>query len=267
MDLGLQGKVVVITGGSYGIGRAIAREAAAEGAHVAICARGQEGVDDVLTELHELQATGARAFGYVADVTRGDEVDHFIEASATALGGVDILINNVGGSSGKGLLESTDAEWFGTFDVNLFHAIRTSRAVVPYMQQRGEGSIVTISSISGYKPLPSSQYGCAKAAEIFFSSAVAMELGPHNIRVNTVCPGSILIPGGGWARYQERDAEGFRKFETEEFPLGRLGMPEEVARVVVFVASPAGSWINGGMVPVDGGQQQPAVYRKGPVWQ
>ena len=164
-------------------------------------------------------------------------------------------------------MESTDEEWCGTFDLNLFHAIRASRAAVPYMRIRGGGSIVTISSISGYKPLASSQYGCAKAAEIFLSGAVAMELGPSNIRVNTVCPGSILFPGGGWARYQERDADGFRQFQTEEFPLGRLGSPEEVARVVVFVASPAGSWINGGMIPVDGGQQQPAVYRKGPHWQ
>src|SRR5205807_1814740 len=163
------------------------------------------------------------------------------------LGGIDILINNVGGSSGRGLMDSTDEEWIGTLDLNLFHAIRASRAAVPYMRQHGGGSIVTISSISGYKPLPDSQYGTAKAAEIFLSGSVALELGPSNIRVNTVCPGSILFPGGGWAGYQERDPEEFRRFETEEFPFGRLGTAEEVARVVVFVASPAGSWINGGM--------------------
>lgn len=264
MDLGLRDKIALVTGGSRGIGRAIALHFAAEGAHVAICARGQEGLEETLAEL---RAAGVRAFGQAADVTRRDEVEGFIAASAAALGGVDMLINNVGGASGRGLMESTDEEWLGTFDLNLFHAIRASRAVVPYMRQRGGGSIVTISSISGYKPLPSSQYGTAKAAEIFWSGAAAMELGPSNIRVNTVCPGSILFPGGGWARYQERDAEGFHKFQSEEFPLGRLGTPEEVARVVVFVASPAGSWINGGMVPVDGGQQQPAVYRKGPHWQ
>jgi 3-oxoacyl-[acyl-carrier protein] reductase len=264
VDLGLQGKVVVVTGGSHGIGRAIAREFAAEGADVAICARGQEAVDDTLSEI---RAFGVRAFAQVADVTNRDQVEQFIEAAAGALGGVDILINNVGGSSGKGLMDSTDEEWFGTFDVNLFHAIRTSRATVPHMRKRGGGSIVTISSISGYKALPSSQYGSAKAAEIFMSSAVALELAPSNIRVNTVCPGSILFPGGGWARFQERDPEGFQKFATEEFPAGRLGTVEEVARVVVFVASPAGSWINGGMIPVDGGQHEPAVFQKGPQWQ
>ena len=264
MDLGLRDKVAVVTGGSRGIGRAIAMQFAAEGAKVAVCARGQEGLNDALAALH---ATGAGTFGQAADVMRREEIERFIEASAAALGGIDILINNVGGSSGRGLMDSTDEEWLGTFDMNLFHAIRASRAAVPFMRKRGGGSIVTIASISGYKPLPASQYGTAKAAEIFLSGSVALELGPSNIRVNTVCPGSILFPGGGWAGYQERDAAGFRQFETEEFPFGRLGTAEEVARVVVFVASPAGSWINGGMIPVDGGQQQPAVYRKGPHWQ
>jgi len=263
MDLGLRGKTAVVTGGSRGIGRAIALQLAAEGANVAVCARGRQGIDEVLTEL---RAIGIQAFGQVADVLRRDAVERFIDDAARTLGGIDILINNVGGSSGRGLMDSTDEEWFATFDVNLFHAIRASRAVVPHMRARGGGAIVTISSISGYKPLPSSQYGSAKAAEIFLSGAVALELGPSNIRVNTVCPGSILFPGGGWAGFRERDADGFRRFQTEEFPLGRLGSPEEVARVVAFVASPAGSWINGGMVPVDGGQQQPAVYQKGPVW-
>jgi len=134
------------------------------------------------------------------------------------------------------------------------------------MQKQGGGSIVIISSISGYKPSPSIQYGVAKAAEIFLSSALALELGPAHIRVNTVCPGSVLFPGGGWARYQERDPNGFEKFRTEEFPLGRLSTPEEIARVVVFVASPAGSWINGAMIPVDGAQQHPSAFQRGPAW-
>lgn len=123
-----------------------------------------------------------------------------------------------------------------------------------------------ISSISGHKPSPSIQYGAAKAAEIFLSSALALELGPSRIRVNTVCPGSVLFPGGGWASYQECHPEGFQKFQIEEFPLGRLGTPEEIARVVAFVASPAGSWINGAMIPVDGAQQRPSAFQRGPFW-
>jgi 3-oxoacyl-[acyl-carrier protein] reductase len=263
MDLGLQGRVAVVTGGSRGIGRAIAQAFVSEGANVAICARGQDGLDRALAEL---RGGGATAFGQVADVTAHASIDAFIDASAEALGGIDILINNVGGSRGKGLLGSTDEEWVGTFDLNLFHAVRTARAAVPHMRKRGGGSIVTISSISGYKAAPGSQYGCAKAAENFLSGALAMELGPDRIRANTVCPGSILFPGGGWAGYQESDPQGFGRFETEEFPLGRLGTPEEVARAVVFVASPAGGWINGALIPVDGGQQQPTVIQKGPVW-
>lgn len=263
MDLGLQTKVVVITGGSRGIGRAIALACAAEGAHIALCARNQEGID---TTLAEIRTHGVQAFGYAADVAQAADLERFLHASAEALGGIDILVNNVGGSKGKGLMGSTDEEWIGTFDLNLFHAVRASRAVIPYMQQRGGGSIIIISSISGYKPSPSIQYGSAKAAEIFLSSALALELGPTHIRVNTVCPGSVLFPGGGWAHMQQRDPERFRAFQTEEFPLGRLGTPEEIARVVAFVASPAGSWINGAMIPVDGAQQQPSAFPRGPLW-
>lgn len=263
MDLGLQAKVVVITGGSRGIGRAIALACAAEGASIALCARSQEGIDAALADL---QNYGRPAFGYVADVTQTAALDGFLRVSAATLGGIDILINNVGGSKGKGLIGSTDEEWMGTFDLNLFHSVRASRAVIPYMQQRGGGSIVTISSISGHKPSPAIQYGSAKAAEIFLSSALALELAPLRIRVNTVCPGSVLFPGGGWERMQQRDPEGFHAFQETEFPFGRLGTPEEIARVVAFVASPAGGWINGAMIPVDGAQQQPSTFQRGPVW-
>jgi 3-oxoacyl-[acyl-carrier protein] reductase len=238
MDLGLRGKAVVITGGSRGIGRAIATICAMEGADIAICARTQNGLENALAEL---QIYGTHVFGQRADVTKSRELEQFLQASAERYGGIDILINNVGGAQGKGLIGSTDEEWMGTFDLNIFHAVRASRTVIPYMQQRGEGSIVIISSISGYKPSLSLQYGAAKAAEIFLSSALALELGPLHIRVNTVCPGSILFPGGGWERTRDRHPEQFQQFQIEEFPLGRLGTPEEVARVVAFVASPAGS--------------------------
>jgi 3-oxoacyl-[acyl-carrier protein] reductase len=207
-----------------------------------------------------LRATGAQAFGQAVDVTDVDSLNRFIAAAAEALGGIDILVNNVGGAKGVGLLGSTDAEWLGTFELNLFHAVRASRAAVPYMRQRGGGSIATISSISGYKAGPGCQYGTAKAAEIFLSSSLALELGPSNIRVNTICPGSILFPGGSWAQHQEEDPEDFHRFQTEEFPLGRLGTAEEVANVVAFVVSAAGAWINGALIPVDGGQQRPTAY-------
>ena len=257
MDLDLRGRVAVVTGASRGIGRATALTFAEQGANLAICARGEDGLDATLADL---RALGVQVFGQVADVTQAAALQGFVEATEAALGRIDILVNNVGGSRGKGLLDSTDEEWIGTFDLNLFHAVRASRAVIPAMRRQGSGSIVTISSISGYKAAPGSQYGTAKAAEIFLSGALAIELGPYNIRANTISPGSILFPGGGWAEYRERDPEGFRCFESEEFVSGRLGTAEEVARVVVFVASPAASWINGANIAVDGGQQRPGVF-------
>ena len=257
MDLGLKGKVAVVTGGSRGIGRATAIAFAEQGADVAICARGEESLESTLAEL---RTHGTRVFGQVADVTASGGAERFIQETAAALGAIDVLVNNVGGSLGTGVVGSTDAEWLGTFDLNLFQSVRASRAAIPHMKQRGGGSIVIISSISGHSHSPGSQYGAAKAAEIFLGNALALELGASAIRVNTLCPGSIQFPGGGWAGYRDRDPEGYRRFETEEFPLGRLGTAEEVARVVVFVSSPAASWINGALIPVDGGQLRPGVF-------
>ncbi len=257
MDLKLKGKVALVTGGSRGIGRAIALGLAAEGCRVAICARGRAGL---ARTLEEVRAHGVQAHGVTADVTRAEDVERFVAESAGKLGGIDILVNNVGGSAGGGLLEATDEDWQRTLDLNLFHAVRTTRAVVPFMRERGGGAVTIISSISGWKPAPRAQYGCAKAAEMFLAGALALELAEDDIRVNTVCPGSIFFPGGGWDRFKGRNPEGFEAFRSREFPAGRLGTPEEIANVVVFLASDAASWINGASIPVDGGQERPSVF-------
>jgi len=257
VDLGLAGKIGLVTGGSRGIGRATALRLAHEGVDVAICGRTAETLERTLSEL---RATGVRAHGVIADVTAAGEAERFVDESAAQLGGVDLVIANVGGSAGRGLLESTPEDWLQTFEQNLFHAVRSIRAAVPHMQARGGGSAVSIASISGWKPGPTAQYGAAKAGEIFLAGALAWELASSRIRVNTVSPGSIIFPGGGWARFRERDADRFAEFERREFPWGRLGTAEEVADVVVFVLSQRASWINGANIAVDGAQGRPSAF-------
>jgi 3-oxoacyl-[acyl-carrier protein] reductase len=170
------------------------------------------------------------------------------------------VVANVGGSSGRGLLESTPEDWLRTFDLNLFHAVRTIRAAARHMQSRGGGSAVSIASISGWKPAPTAQYGAAKASEIFLASALAWDLAPLRIRVNTVSPGSIMFPGGGWDRFRDQQPDRFAEFERREFPWGRLGTAEEVADVVVFVLSERAGWINGANIAVDGAQGRPSAF-------
>jgi NAD(P)-dependent dehydrogenase (short-subunit alcohol dehydrogenase family) len=257
LDLGLTRKIGLVTGGSRGIGRAIALRLAAEGVDVAICARTPVGVDEAL---HELRSHNVRAHGVVADVTQPGEVERFVDESAAALGGPDLVVANVGGSAGKDLLSSTPEDWVKTFDLNLFHAVRALRASTPHMRARGGGSFVSISSISGWKPAPNAQYGASKAGEIFLAGALALELAPYRIRVNTVSPGSIMFPEGGWDRFRAQRSDDFAEFERREFPWGRLGTPQEVANVVVFVLSERASWINGANIAVDGGQGRPSVF-------
>lgn len=265
MDLGLAGKVALVTGGSRGLGRATALRLAREGCAVAICGRTAETLERTAVELRAASREargdgGGRIHAVVADVTALGEVERFVAESAAALGGVDLLVANVGGSAGGELLESTPEDWVRTFELNLFHAVRAIRACVPHMRERGGGSVVTIASISGWKPAPRAQYGAAKAGEIFLAGGLAWELAPHRIRVNTVSPGSILFPGGGWERFRAQQPERFAAFEQREFPWQRLGSDEEVANVVAFILSPAASWINGANIPVDGAQGRPSAF-------
>jgi 3-oxoacyl-[acyl-carrier protein] reductase len=257
VDLGLTGRVGLVTGGSRGIGRAIALRLAAEGVKVSICGRTADTLDATRAEL---DALGIASHGVVADVTSPGEVERFVDESAAALGGADLLVANVGGTAGQDLLASTPEDWVRTFDLNLFHAVRAIRAAVPHMQRAGGGSIVSIASISGWKPGPRAQYGAAKAGEIFLAGALAWELGPQRIRVNTVSPGSIMFPGGGWDRFRTERAERFAEFERREFPWGRLGTAEEVADVVVFLLSERAGWINGANIAVDGAQGRPSAF-------
>jgi 3-oxoacyl-[acyl-carrier protein] reductase len=257
MDLMLKDKAALVTGGSRGIGLAIAQRLADEQAQVSICGRGQGDLD---TALADLRGRGGRVQGVQADMTQPADVERYVRESAEQLGGVDLLVANVGGVSGRGGVALALEEWRKTFEVNVFHAVAVIQAAVPYMRQRGRGAIVIIASISGWKPGPPMHYGAAKAAEIYLAGPLAMELAADHIRVNTLSPGSILFPGGGWDRMRSNNPERYTAFEQCEFPSKRLGTAEEIADVAVFLLSERARWINGAHVPVDGGQGRPAAF-------
>jgi len=260
MDLGLKGKVALVTGASRGIGLAIATGLAREGCDVALCAR----TGDVLAAAAErVRALGVRVAAIPADVLRADDAHRFVEEAAARLGGIDILVSNAGKGIGRRLAEATDDEWRQTFDYNVFQAVRLVRLVVPHMRRRGGGAVAMISSISGWIPqlAGTAQYGASKAAQIFMAEPLALELVRDRIRVNAVSPGSILFEEGGWDARRRTEPERFAAYERNGFPAGRLGTPEEVADVVVFLVSDRARWVNGANIRVDG-LEQPVPYER-----
>ncbi|CAA9575794.1 MAG: 3-oxoacyl-[acyl-carrier protein] reductase [uncultured Thermomicrobiales bacterium] len=253
MDLGLGGRVALVTGSSRGIGAAIAAELAAEGCRVALCARGTEALEATAARL---RGGGTDILALPADLTAPGEAERVVTETVAHFGAVDILVNNLGGGRGG----DNDEAWDYTLDVNLGVAVRASRAAIPGMKERGRGVILIISSISGWQAGGSSPaYSAAKAAEIIYARSLALELAPFGVRANAVSPGSILFPGGGWERRQERDPERIARFIADDLPLGRFGAPEEVANVVVFLASDRASLVTGANIAVDGCQLKPSV--------
>lgn len=257
MDLGLKGKAALVTGGSRGLGRAAALTLAEEGCNVAIAARTAETLERTVAEITQ---RGVKAAAIVADVTKPADVQRMVDEAAKALGKLDILVANAGGSKPGGLLDGTDEAWQYTLDINLMHAVRSIRAAVPHMRKSGGGAIVIISSISGIQPAVPAQYGVAKAAEIFLANALALELAQYNIRVNCVAPGSIMFEGGGWARRMEEAPEVMAKFINEQFPYKRLGTAQEIADAVTFLCSPRSAWVVGTTLSVDGAQQHQGLW-------
>ena len=249
MDLGLAGCKAFVTGGSRGIGLAIARALTAEGASVVICGR----------DPASLAGAGLRSVQ--ADVTVPDELGRAVDAAAQQLGGLDLLVANAGGVTGGGLLASTPDDWMSTFAINALHAAHAIRYAVPHFERAGGGSALVIASITGWKPGPKSSYAAAKAAEIHLAATLAQELGPRNIRVNALSPGSVLFPDGGWDHYRQEHPDDFAAFAASDFPRGRLVELQEVADAACFVLSPRASGISGANICVDAAQDHPSAGR------
>jgi 3-oxoacyl-[acyl-carrier protein] reductase len=254
MDLGLTDKVALVTGSSRGLGLASARALVAENCRVCLCARGEEQLAEAALEVEAAARRPKMVTTVQADVSTAEGVERVVDHAVETFGGIDILVNNVGRAGGAGLLDTSDAEWQAAFDETLFPAIRASRLAVPYMRERGGGAIVMIASIWGREAGGRMTYNAVKAAEISLAKALAQQLAPMNIRVNSVAPGSILFAGGSWHKRQQADPQGIADFIRRELPFGRFGRPEEVGATVAFLASPRASWISGACIPVDGVQ-------------
>jgi len=254
MDLGLQNKVALVTGASRGLGRAMAHALAAEGMHVSICARTESALTEAVAALNKAGAASRPAIGMVADLTRPDDAQKWVDESVKRFGGIDVLINNAGAARPGTLAELPESAWHQEFDLNLFAPVRLARLCAPQMEKRGGGSIINIGSIYGREAGGPLTYNASKAALHSFTKMLARELAPKHIRVNTIAPGSILAPGGNWERRFREDPAFEKDFIAHEMPAGRLGSPEEVAYAVVMLASPRASWITGANIPVDGAQ-------------
>ena len=252
----MAGKTALVSGSSRGIGRAIALELAREGCRVALCSRGGGDLDEAVAQVRRESGRDDAAVGVPGDLSSEDGVADVVAGALGAFGGVDILVNNVGGSGARSFADCDEEDLRKILDRNLWPAFRLSRALVPQMRARGGGAIVMISSIWGREGGGGPSYNVAKAAEISLAKAMARDLAPDGIRVNSVAPGSILFPGGGWEKKRAQDPEGIAAFVAREFPFGRFGTPEEVAQMVTFLCSPRASWVHGACIVVDGGQSK-----------
>ena len=252
MELGLKGKIAVITGGSDGIGLATALRLAREGADVAVCARRQEPLDQAAAQLRK---AGAQVLAVSADMSKKADIDRFIKAVIERFGRIDILVNNAGTSARGKFLEIEDDAWSADLELKVFGAIRCTRLAVPHMKKQGGGRIINITISSAKQPgAESYPTSVSRAAGLALTKALSKEYAANNILVNTVCIGKIKS-GQHERRYAKQgiSAEDYYRQTAKDIPLGRVGEAEEVANVIAFLASDAASYVTGTSVNLDGG--------------
>ena len=265
MDLGLKGRVALVTGASRGIGKACALVLAEEGCNVAICARGKEALEKAA---EEIRAKGVEVLAVQADMTKPEDVKKFVAQAAEKFGRIDILVNNAGTARLSDLMELPEEEFRYNMDLMFFGLIQCAKEVIPYMRKQGWGRIINISSIFGKQPGGLVDYDCIKAAVIMFTKDLANYLAKDNILVNAVCPGPIrtyLWEGPGQLGDQlgkmlgMSGQEAIKWFAEQNIPLGHHGDPEDIANMVAFLASEKAKFITGQAINVDGGMVKATI--------
>jgi 3-oxoacyl-[acyl-carrier protein] reductase len=247
MKIDITGQRAIVAGGSRGIGRAIALAFAEAGAAVSICARG---ADQLAATREEIARYGGAAHSAVCDLSDAAAIPLYIEEAAAVLGGIDILINNASGFGGS----DDEAGWAASIAVDLLATVRATRAALPFLEKSDAGAIVNISSISGFRAsVRTPPYGAVKAAILEYTLTQAAAFARKGIRVNCIAPGSIEFPDGTWDRAKSNNPDLYGRI-LRSIPFGRLGHPEEVAQVALFLCSPLASWVTGQNIAVDGGQ-------------
>lgn len=258
MNLGLAGKYALVTGGSHGIGLSTALALADEGCNVAVCARNRDRVDGAV---EAIRAKGVQAIGISADVMVSEDIDTVMDTVIGAWGTLHILINNVGGGGrwGSPNIEETPEEvWLEVYNKNALAAVRFTLKALPYMRKQKWGRVVTVTSVLGREGGGRPWFNMAKTAQTTLMKNLALrpELIREGITFNSVAPGCIMIPDTGWDAERKKDPGAFDRMVRESYPLGRLGTPEEVSSVIVFVCSEQASLLNGASLPVDGAESR-----------